>query len=64
MQSGQKTIRKPWITQDMLEKWDKQRKQNINTVEYRKLNNELRRETERGKEKLVNKMCDEITKSQ
>lgn len=44
--------RQPWITQDMLEKIA-ERTQNTNQVEYRRLNNELRRETNRTIEKFI-----------
>ena len=48
--------KKPWITSDMMSKMGERRKwKNKNTEQgkkkYRQLNNELRRETERAKEK-------------
>ena len=47
--------KKPWVTTDMIEKMDERRKwKNSNTEagrrNYRRLNNELRRETDRAKE--------------
>ena len=50
-----KNVKKPWVTGKMLEEMEERRKwKNINTEEakrnYRKLNNELRRETSKAKE--------------
>lgn len=52
---------KPWIKQRLLEKMEEKRKhENINPL--RRLNNELRRDTDKAKEKAINKKCDEIAK--
>ena len=61
-----KNIKKTWVTGKMVEKMEKRRKwKNINTKDakrnYRKLNNELRRETNRAKEEwMKQKKCEEI----
>ncbi|KDR08815.1 hypothetical protein L798_01515 [Zootermopsis nevadensis] len=57
--------RKAWITQAMLDKMDKRRRwKNINSEEgrekYQRLNNELRRETDKVREDYINEVCDEI----
>ena len=62
-----KNIKKPWITGKMLEKIEERRKwKNINTEEakrkYRKLNNELRRETNKAKEECMKQKCEELQK--
>jgi len=55
----EKRARKPWITQGMISKMDKRRKwKNVNTEEsrgnYMRLNNELKRVTEKVKKSLEN----------
>jgi hypothetical protein len=60
-----KKIRKPWITETMIDKMEERRKwKNVNTDEgrktYRKINNELRRETDSAKEKWWEKECCEL----
>ena len=57
--------KKPWITSEMIEKMDERRKwKNVNTEEgrkmYRKLNNLLRRETDKAKDKWLDEQCKEI----
>jgi hypothetical protein len=57
--------KKPWITDKMIETMDQRRKWKCNrTVEGRKkyssLNNELRRETDRAREKWWEEKCDEL----
>ncbi|KDR07657.1 hypothetical protein L798_02810 [Zootermopsis nevadensis] len=57
--------RKAWITQAMLDKMDERRRwKNINSEEgrqkYQRLNNELRRETDKAREDYINRVCDEI----
>ena len=57
--------KKPWITQEMLEKMEERRKwKSRNTVhgkkKYRQLNNELRRETQKAKEKWWDRECSEL----
>jgi len=57
--------KKPWVTEEMLRKMDERRRwKQVNTPEgkqqYRKLNNELRRETDRAKEKYWEEQCEEI----
>ena len=58
-------IKKPWVTEDMVKKMKERRKwKNVNTEagkkEYRKLNNELRRETEKAREKWWQNTCQTI----
>ncbi|XP_063602919.1 uncharacterized protein LOC134778914 [Penaeus indicus] len=60
-----KRAKKPWVTDGMLEKMDERRKwKNVNTDErksnYRKLNNELRRETDKAREDWLEEECKEI----
>lgn len=57
--------KKPWISEGMIEKMDERRKwKNVNNDEgrkkYRKLNNGLRRETERAREKWWKEECEEL----
>ena len=59
------TPKKPWITQEMVKKMDERRKwKNVNTEEgrrmYRKLNNLLRRETDKANGKWVDEQCKDI----
>jgi hypothetical protein len=42
--------RKKWTTQVMINKMEERRKVKITNVKYRRLNNQLRRETDRAKE--------------
>ena len=63
----QKRIRKPWVTQEMLDKMNERRKwKNITSDEgkrqYRKLNNQLRRETDKAKELWWKEQCDTLEK--
>ena len=56
----EKRARKPWITQEMINKMDERRKwKNINTEEgrwnYRRLRNELKRVTEKAKKEYLEK---------
>ncbi|XP_023225444.1 uncharacterized protein LOC111626342 [Centruroides sculpturatus] len=58
-------IKKPWVTQEMIEKMDERRNwKNINNEKgrmmYKKLNNELRRETGKAREAWLSKECEEI----
>lgn len=60
-----KIAKKPWVTQEMLESMEARRKwKNKNTEEgkknYRKLNNELQRETEKAKQKWWENECKEL----
>jgi hypothetical protein len=60
-----KAPRKPWITQEMMDKMDKRRKwKNVNTddgkVRYKKLNNELRRVTDKAREDWWDLECNEL----
>ena len=49
--------RKPWISEAMIKKMEERRiAKTRNIKEYRKLNNQLRRETDRAKEEI----CEEI----
>ena len=61
--------RKPWVTTEMIAKMDERRKwkrQNTEeaTREYKRLNNELRRETDKAKEKWWTEQCEEIEELQ
>jgi hypothetical protein len=60
-----RTAKKPWITKEMLDKMDERRKwKNTNTSygkkEYSRLNNELRRETDKARNQWWNDKCDEL----
>ena len=60
-----KSAKKLWITESMLEKMEERRKwKNVNTEEgrhnYKILNNQLRRETDRAKEQWMKQKCEEI----
>ena len=62
-----RTAKKEWITEEMLNKMDERRKwKNVNTEygrkEYKRLNNELRRETDRAKDQWWNSKCDDLAK--
>jgi len=59
------SAKKPWVTQEMLDKMEKRRRyKNVNTENgrqmYRRLNNELRRETERAREIWWERECTEV----
>ena len=60
-----KTAKKPWITNEMLDKMDERRKwKSVKTdngsKEYKRLNNELRRETDKARNQWWNDKCDEL----
>ena len=60
-----RTAKKPWVSDRMLEKMDERRKwKRRNTEEgrrhYAKLNNELRRETDKAREQWWNTKCEEL----
>ena len=57
--------KKPWVSQKMIMKMDERRKwKNVGTeegkVRYRKLNNELRRETDKAREDWWMEVCEEL----
>ena len=57
--------KKPWITQEMINKMDERRKWKTDNSEegqrmYKKLNNLLRRETDKAKQKWLKEQCEEI----
>ena len=53
--------RKPWITEAMINKMDERKKAKTKKVkEYRRLNNQPRRETKRVKEVYMKKLCEEM----
>ena len=57
--------KKAWVTTGMIEKMDERRKwKNVGTEEgnrmYRKLNNQLRRETDGAREKWLEEQCTEM----
>src|SRR5215470_10426065 len=59
------TAKKPWVTQEMLKKMEEWRKFKSGNTEsgrkmYRRLNNELRRETERAREIWWENECREL----
>jgi hypothetical protein len=61
--------RKPWITQEMISKMDKQRKwKNVNNEEgrknYRRQRNKLKRAMENIKKEYLESMCNEIIEFQ
>ena len=57
----EKTAKKPWVTAEMLKKMEERRKyKNTNPEKYRKLKNELRRETDKAKEQYLEQACNEI----
>ena len=58
-------LKKPWITDKMMEKMDERRTwKNVETEEgkkvYKRLNNELRKETEKAKEDWWEARCEEL----
>jgi len=60
-----RTPKKPWVTPEMLHKMDERRKwKGVNSVkgrkQYRKLNNELRRETENARQEWWKDQCSEL----
>ena len=60
-----RSARKPWVTDAMISKMDERRKwKNVRTMEgnnmYRKLNNELRRETDGAREDWWKSECNEL----
>ena len=53
--------REPWITEAMIKKMEERRiAKTTNIKEYRRLNNQLRRETDRAKEVYMEEICEEI----
>ena len=53
--------RKPWITEAMIKKMQERRiPKSTNIKEYRRLNNQLRRETDRAIEVYIEEICEEI----
>jgi hypothetical protein len=64
-----KRVRKPWIRHEMINKMDERRKwKSDNTEEgrknYRRLNNELIRATDKAKLEYLENKCDEIMELQ
>uniref|UniRef100_A0A8D8R6E3 Craniofacial development protein 2 n=1 Tax=Cacopsylla melanoneura TaxID=428564 RepID=A0A8D8R6E3_9HEMI len=64
---GKKTerTRKEWITQEMLDKMEERRMWKKDSTEegrkqYKKLNNDLRRETDKAREKWMEEQCEKI----
>jgi len=61
----EKRARKPWITQEMINKMDERRKwKNVNTEEgrrnYRRLRNKLKIDKEKAKKEYLESTCNEI----
>ena len=55
------TPRKTWITETMIKKMEERRKvKTTNVKQYRRLNNQLRRETDKAKEVYMEELCEEI----
>lgn len=64
-QVKRKKAKKAWITECMIDKMEERRKwKNVSTVEgrqtYRKINNDLRRETDRAREEWWKNQCQEL----
>ena len=62
---NKKTPKKPWITQEMIQAMDERRKWKHQTTEkakkeYRRLNNELRRKTDKAREEWWSEQCSEL----
>jgi hypothetical protein len=60
-----KKTRKPWITQEIINKMGQRRKRKkINNEEgrknYRRLRNELKRATDKAQKEYLESMCDDI----
>ena len=61
-----RTAKKLWITNEMLDKMDEKRKwksvkTDYGSKEYKRLNNELRRETDKARNQWWNDKCDELS---
>src|SRR5437870_11599717 len=61
-----RTAKKPWITNEMLDKTDERRKwksvkTDYGSKEYKRLNNELRRETDKASNQWWNAKCDKLS---
>ena len=52
--------RKPWITEAMINKMEERKAKTTQVKEYRRLNSQLRRETDRAKEAHMEEICEEI----
>jgi len=62
-------VRKPWLTQEMINQMDEQRQwKNMNNEEgrknYRRLRNELKRATDKSKKEYLDNICDKIMEFQ
>jgi hypothetical protein len=58
-------VRKPWITQEMINQMNERRQwKNFNNEEggknYRRLRNELKRATDKSKKEYLDSICDKI----
>ena len=61
----ERPIKKPWITNAMVQKMEERRKwKNKDEVKYKALNNAIRRETDEAKKKYIESVCDEIMELQ
>ena len=63
--ADRKKLKKAWVTEQMVNKMEERRKwKNVNTKHgramYRKLNNELRKETDRARAKWLANQCSEL----
>ena len=56
----ERTMRQEWMTEEILRKMDLRRKKKRNTSEYKRLDQEIRRECDQAKEIWLNERCDEI----
>jgi hypothetical protein len=63
------SAKKPWVTEEMIQRMDERRKWKHQSTEaakqeYRRLNNQLRRDTDKAKEKWWADQCDELEELQ
>ena len=53
-------MRQEWMTEEILRKMERRRKSKRNTLEYRRLDREIRRECTDARDSWLNEKCDEI----
>ena len=56
----ERTMRREWMTEEILGKMERRRRNKENASEYRRLDGEIRRECDQAKERWLNEKCDEI----
>ena len=54
----ERTMRREWMTEEILRKMEARRRHKRNTPEYRRLDSEIRRECNQAKERWLNEKCD------